>query len=52
MVMHGAEKLVGFPFFAIVVIQGSLKTFVELFLSPIVAHIVNKIKHYEQTLVD
>lgn len=39
-----------FQLFAIVVIQGSLKTFVELFLSPIVAHIVNKIKHYEQTL--
>ena len=40
-----------FQLFTIIIIQGSLKTLVELVLSPLVAHIVNKIKHYEQTLV-
>ena len=35
---------------AIVVIQGTLKTLVEVILSPLVVLIVNKIRTYEQTL--
>ena len=40
-----------FQLLAIVVIQGCLKTLVELVLSPLVAFMVNKIKHYEHSLV-
>ncbi len=39
-----------FQLFAIIIIQGCLKTFVELVLSPLVACIVNKIKLYEYSL--
>ncbi|MDO5441818.1 MAG: queuosine precursor transporter [Bacillota bacterium] len=35
---------------AIILIQGTLKTLVEVVLTPLVVFIVNKIKHYEQTL--
>ena len=37
---------------AIVVIQGVLKTLVEMVLSPLVISIVNKIKNYENTLTE
>ena len=40
----------GYQLIAIVVIQGALKTVVEVILSPLVAAIVKKIKNYEQSL--
>ena len=40
----------GYQLFAIIIIQGSLKTLVEVVLSPVVVVIVKKIRHYEQSL--
>ena len=40
----------GYQLFAIIIIQGSLKTLVEVVLSPVVVVIVKEIRHYEQSL--
>ena len=37
---------------AIVVIQGTLKTVVEVVLCPLVVFVVNKVRHYEMSLVE